>query len=242
MSINQNFIISIKGQKDQLDCKNKFQIHKDSIIELKGEFRSAGKIKSKIYFGIKCFKEDGTEISREDINRVDEPLLITSINTDNKSLFLHKKPEKWNNLKDSYSENYSKLIGFYFDGNINHVPDYLLKYKNYENNLIHLNSEIPKEISDKIIPYQSKVMNHNAGNGNSYDYSAACGEKVPEQWKEYKAKYEGFSSGYGDIRGKFRLGTKMVSPFIICNYEQNEDAILEVRNVEIIVKDIPKFI
>ena len=125
---------------------------------------------------------------------------------------------------------------------INHIPDYSLKYKNYENNLIHFNSEIPKEILDKIIPYQSKIMNHNAGNGCSFDYRAACGEVVPEQWKEYKAKYEGFSSGYGDIKGKFRLGTKIVSPFIICNYEQNEDAILEVRNVEIIVKDIPKFI
>ena len=242
MSINQNLVLSIKGCKDQLDCKNKFQIHEDSVIELRGEFRSAGKIKSIIYFGLKCFKEDGTEISREDINRVDEPLLITSINTDNKSLFLNKKPEKWNNQNDSYSETYSKLIGFYFDGNINHVPDYSLKYKNYENNLIHFNSEIPKEILDKIIPYQTKVMNHNNGNGYSYDYSAALGEVVPEQWKEYKAKYEGFSSGFGDIKGKFRLGTKIVSPFIICNSRQNEDAILEVRNVEIIVKDIPKFI
>ena len=119
MSINKNLVISIKGCKDQLDCKNKFQIHEDSVIELKGEFRSAGQIKSRIYFGLKCFKEDGTEISREDINSVDEPLLITSINTDNKSLFLHKKPEKWNNQNNSYSETYSKLIGFYFDGNIN---------------------------------------------------------------------------------------------------------------------------
>ena len=97
MSINQNFVISVKGQKNQLDCKNKFPIFEDSIIELKGEFRSAGKIKSKIYFGLKCFKEDGTGIEREDINRVDESLLITSINTDNRSLILNKKPEKWNN-------------------------------------------------------------------------------------------------------------------------------------------------
>ena len=85
-------------------------------------------------------------------------------------------------------------------------------------------------------------MNHNAGNGHSFDCNAACGEVVPKQWKVYKAKYEGFSSGYGDIKGKFRLGTKIVSPFIICGCRQNEDAILEVRNVEIIVKDIPKFI
>ena len=86
MSLNQNFIISIKGNKDQLDCKNKYQLDEDSIIELKGEFRSAGKIKSLIYFGLKCFRENGQGIKREDINRINEPLLITSINTDNKSL------------------------------------------------------------------------------------------------------------------------------------------------------------
>ena len=234
MSVNQNFIISIKGCKDQLDCKNKYQIDEDSIIELKGEFRSAGKIKSRIYFGLKCFRENGQGIEREDINRINEPLLIISINTDNKSLFIHKKPEKWNNNNGS--------IGFYFDGNINHLPDCLLKYKNYDNSLIYLKSEIPKEIHDKIIPYQTKVMNHNCGNGNSYDYSAACGECVPEQWTEYKAIYEGFSCGFGDIKGKFRLETKMVAPFVICNYKQNEDAILEIRNIEMITKNKPKFI
>ena len=242
MSVTQNFIISIKGNKDQLDCKNKYQLDEDSIIELKGEFRSAGKIKSLIYFGLKCFRENGQGIKREDINRINEPLLITSINTDNKSLFIHKKPEKWNNNNDSYSETYRKHIGFYFDGNINHLPDYLLKYNNYDNNLIYLKSEIPKEISDKIIPYQTKIMNHNEGNSLSYDYSAACGEYVPEQWTEYKAIYEGFSCGYGDIKGKFRLGTKIVAPFVVCNYTQNEDAILEIRNIEMIIKNKPKFI
>ena len=242
MSVNQNFIISIKGCKDQLDCKNKYQIDEDSIIELKGEFRSAGKIKSLIYFGLKCFKENGQGIEREDINRINEPLLITSINTDNKSLFIHKKPEKWSNNNDSYSETYLKFIGFYFDGNINHLPDCLIKYNNYDNNLIYLKSEIPKEISEKIIPYQTKIMNHNNGNGSSYDYSAAHGEYVPEQWTEYKAIYEGFSNGYGDTKGKFRLGTKIVAPFVICNYRQNEDAILEIRNIEMITKNKPKFI
>mgnify|MGYP007056262752 CR=1 FL=1 len=88
MSISQNVIITVKGQKDQLDCKNKYPIFEDSLAELKGEFRSAGKIKSKIYFGLKCFKEDETGIEKEDINRVDESLLITSINTDNKSIIL----------------------------------------------------------------------------------------------------------------------------------------------------------
>ena len=242
MSVNQNLILTIKGNKNQLDCKSKYHIEEDSIIELRGEFRSAGKTKSLIYFGLKCFRENGTGIEREDINRINEPLLITSINTDNKSLFIHKKPEQWNNKNDSHSETYSKLIGFYFDGNINHLPDCLLRYNNYDNNLIYLKQEIPKEISDKIIPYQTKIMNHNAGNFNSYDYSAACGVYVPEQWTEYKAIYEGFSCGYGDVKGKFRLGTKIVAPFVICNYKQSEDAILEIRNIEMIEKFKPKFI
>ena len=237
MSVNKNLILSIKGYKD-LDCKSKYQIDEDEIIELKGEFRSAGKIKSLIYFGLKCFRENGQGILREDINRINEPLLITSINTDNKSLFFHKKPEKWNNNNDSGL----KHIGFYFDGNINHLPDCLLQYNNYDNNLIYLKSEIPKEISEKIIPYQTKIMNHNYGNGYAYDYSAACGVYVPEQWTEYKAIYEGFSCGYGDIKGKFRPGTKIVAPFVLCNYAQNEDAVLEIRNIEMITKNKPKFI
>lgn len=241
MSVNKNLVISVKGYKNQLDSKNKYQINEDTIIELKGDFRSAGKIKSIIYFGLKCFKENGTEIERVDINRINEHILIASLKSNNEIL-LHKTPEKWNNKDDSYSETYSKFIGFYFDGNVNHLPDLLLKYKNYENNLVHLYSTIPEEISKKIIPYVTRVMNHNVGNGSFYDYSAACGEEVPEQWTEYKAIYKGFSNGYGDIKGKFRLGTRIVSPFVICNYGQNQDAVLEIRNVVINVKDEPKFI
>ena len=47
-------------------------------------------------------------------------------------------------------------------------------------------------------------MNHY--HSSAYDYSAASGVCVPENWTEYKAKYNGFSE-YGDLPGKFRLGT-----------------------------------
>ena len=241
MSVKSDFIYTIKGQKDPLNCTEKYKINKDSIIELKGEFRSAGKIKSKLHFGLRYFRENGSEIKREDINRIDESLIVTSINSDNKGLFVNRKPEKWNNKDDSHSQTYCKIVGIYLDGKIEHLPDYLIKYKNYENNLINLCDEIPKEILEKIIPYETKVMNHNSGNGNSWDYSAACGEVVPERWTEYKAVYEGFSLGYGDIKGKFRLGTREILPFTICNYTQNEDAILEIKNIEIIIKHKPKF-
>ena len=115
-----------------------------------------------------------------------------------------------------------------------------MKLGNYQDNTINLNKEIPRDIVDKIIPFKTKVMNHYS----SYfrDYSAACNDEVPEIWKEFKAEYTGFSNGYGDIKGKFRLGTKIVSPFVICNYGQNDDAILEIRNIEINIKDKPKFV
>ena len=63
---------------------------------------------------------------------------------------------------------------------------------------------------------------------------------MPENSTEYKAKYNG-SSEYGDLPGKFRLETKKVSPFILPNCQQNNYAILEVRNIEIYIKDKPKY-
>ena len=90
---------------------------------------------------------------------------------------MNKKPETWNNPEDSGSQGYSKFIGIYFDGNITHLPDYIIEspvYKKYENNIINLNNEIPKDIIKKIIPFIIKVMNHNSG-GCLYDYSSTSG-------------------------------------------------------------------
>ena len=83
-------------------------------------------------------------------------------------------------------------------------------------------------------------MNHI--DSNTYDYSAACYNEVPEIWTEFKAEYQGFSVGYGDIKGKFRPGTRIVNPFVLCNYGQNKDAILEIKNIEVFLKDKPKFL
>ena len=238
MSISFEQIITITGWKPILNFKNKYDVDEDTTIELKGLFRSAGNQKSKMYFGLHCYKEDGTDIVAQYVYRKDESLLITSKSTDGKSFTLEKKPETWNNSNDSYSEKNYKVIGIYFDGNINRLPDYLINtpaYDKYIDNNIVLNKEIPKEINDKIIPFKTRVMNHY--DSSTYDYSAACYVEVPEKWTKYKAVYNGFSKGYGDIIGKFRLGTKKVSPLILPNYQQNNDAILEIRNVEIIVKD-----
>ena len=238
MSIDINEIITVTGHK-QLDFQPKYPIDENTTVELSGQFRSTGTESSMIYFGLHSFGENGKEILSESINRVKEPLLIISKNTDTKSLILEKKPETW------YNSNRSdlKVIGIYFDGNIDRLPDYLINYPAYDtyadNNII-LNKVLPKEIYDKIVPFRTRVMNHYSN--SVYDYSAASHVKVDRQWTKFEAIYNGYSIGYGDIKGKFRLGTKSISPFVLANYNQKDEAILEIKNIEITVKNKPKLV
>ena len=240
MSIAINEIITVTGNK-RLDFQPKYPIDENTTVELSGQFRSTGTESSMIYFGLHSFGENGEEILSESINRVKEPLLIISKNTDMKSFILEKKPETWyNSIND---QSYLKIIGIYFDGNIDRLPDYLINYPAYDtyadNNII-LNKELPKEIYDKIVPFRTRAMNHFSS--NAYDYSAACYAKVDRQWTKFEAIYNGYSIGYGDIKGKFRLGTKSISPFVLANYGQKDEAILEIKNIEITVKNKPKLV
>ncbi len=220
-----------------VDFNRKYEVDENTKIDLKGEFRSIGTEKSKIYFGLHCYKEDGTEIIGEDVYRTNESRTIESYDSNSKTLILDKKPETWDNYDYSISLQQRKCIGFYFDGKIDHLPDYFIDtpaYDKYVDNNIVLKKEIPSNLLDKIIPSITKVMNHY--HSNTRDYSAACDNTVPETWTEFKATYEGFSE-IGDIKGKFRLGTKKVSPFVYPNYHQNNNAVLEIRNVEIKVME-----
>lgn len=245
MSVKSYNITEVTGPKT-IEIEKQYIINENTIIELKGEFRSSGKIKSKIQFGLKCLREDGRNISGTEIYRYEEPITIESINSDNKTIILEQNPKKWNNQDHPYANLHCKYIGIYLDGDIKHLPDYLLKYSNYDNNILYLNEPVTDDIFEKIKINITKVMNH--ADTNNYDYSAAGfngdnggAEEVPsENWKEYKAIYKGFGPFTGvikDIRGKFRPGTKQVQPIILCNYGQNNDAILEIKNIEMILKN-----
>ena len=62
-----------------------------------------------------------------------------------------------NNYNDSYSEQYRKVIGIYFDGNINHLPDYLISspaYNNFIENKIISNKKFQMILQIKSFPRQ----------------------------------------------------------------------------------------
>ena len=91
MSLNLINALEVKGN-NFITSEIKYPITVNTYIELKGDFCSSGKNKSKIYFGLRCFKENGEEILAYEVYRENEPLLITSISLDGKSLTLNKMP------------------------------------------------------------------------------------------------------------------------------------------------------
>ena len=142
MSFTYEKIMVIKGCKNLLNFPKKYEISKDTTLELRGEFRSSGNKKSIIYFGLQSFKENGAQILAPEVYRLKEYLTVISLGSDGKSFNLNKKPETWNNKTEEKDERDNKYIGIYFDGNISRCPDYLIKspaYKIYENNIINLN-------------------------------------------------------------------------------------------------------
>ena len=72
---------------------------------------SVGKEKSRIYFGLHCLKKDGTDIIEQDIYRTNISTLITSLNSNDKSIFLDKN-ETWKNYNDITSKNEINRILF----------------------------------------------------------------------------------------------------------------------------------
>ena len=136
MSVAINQIITVTGNK-QLNFQPKFPVNENTTVELRAEFQSIGKINSKIYFGLHCFTEEGTEILCQHICRTKESLLITSKNNDMTNFTLEKKPETWNNSIQTYDENTYKLIGLYFDGNIDDLNRLIEKISKVKMILIH---------------------------------------------------------------------------------------------------------
>lgn len=220
------------------DLGEKIPIYPNTKVELKGTFRSTGKNLSCLYFGLHCYKKDGTEILSEQVLRVNEPLLITSLSSDSKSFTVHETPKNWFMKKETQA--YQRVLGFYYDGNTNRLPDYTTARGSYESicdKSIELVSPLPKEVTEKIEIYKTVVMNHFAG--GTYDYSVCPGSYVPKEWTTYQKDY--FGESFEQNIGKFRPETKYIKPFMLINYNQSDDEILEMKDFEFNVKYVPKF-
>jgi len=220
----------IIGPKE-LYSEQLYEIFEDSEIELSGEFRSEGSIGSRLFFGLRCYKENKSEIHSRLVWREQDSFVITSINKDGKTLFLNQN-------KVDTCRQHKKCIGIYLDGNTNNLPNFLLEYAKIENNEIQLIEKMPNDVLNKIKIWISKVIIHYA-NG-TFDYSACGGDIVPNNWTKYEAKYYGNIQAFNFEKGKLRPETKFISPFILANHYQDNKSILEIKNIQLNIKFKPK--
>ena len=201
---------------------------------IRAKFRSTGEEKSILYFGVVCYDENGKEIHSYETNRKSA---CTIVDVAENSLKTDIQPTDWFFGACAWHQ---KHIGFYFDGNTDRLPDFVWTrnkndnsmesgiYSGFEQDNLKLNEKLPDSVLCRIQKGTTKICNH-FSNG-TYVYSAAARVTVPEKWTEYKAVME--EEGWNNDLTKFRIGTKYISVLVLANYEQNENAELEMKDVE----------
>lgn len=202
---------------------------------LTGTFRSNGSIDSKVYFGFLPILEDGTNSTQSSSNsfrRGDDGIIQS---WDDTSITLNNSPTGWY-TSTSYV---SRKMGFYYDGNTNRLPDFIMyssaygatrgTYDTISESTINLSYPIPAEISSNFIPGVSVVKNHYGGCG-SYLYSVLSGNILPQTWNTYSD----ISTGDGWTQTQceaFRPFTRFVRIMMLPNYAQSSTSVLQFDQI-----------
>lgn len=210
------------------------------VITLMGDFISRGREESKVYFGIVCYRKDGTEIQSFHNLRKEEPYCIKEVSNDNGlTVFkLSGTPISW---FGNESLGYYRALGIYLDGDVTHEPDYVHYFHDRDADInsgsyqlhgdsVTLNKQLPDHILALVNQNISTVviMNHHAG--GTYHYGAAANKAIPkDKWETLSTKYQG--EAFNDLPGKLRKGTDSIEILILAHYGQGEEkAVLEMRN------------
>lgn len=203
-----------------------------------GSFRSVGEGASLLYFGLAPYTDDPRFIWIEEVNRVGTPGTVSSF--DDNQITTIEPLSGW-----SAGMSYQRLIGFYYDGRINRLPDWvwigyevetiydtdpeLSCYSQATGNQIWLNEPIPAGQASRIIPGTTKVMNHSSG--GTYLYTAAAAVTVPETWTHYEGEITGASFAVGD--NTFRPETAYVRFLLLLNHAQGPEKRLHFTDLKI---------
>lgn len=213
----------------------RIKIHMDRRYRLSGKFKSAGSIPSVIYFGLATYRANGAHIESWEGSRTGISAIIESVSGN--TIHTRNDVVGWNTGAVS---SYSKAIGFYFNGDTNRLPDYVLTnwgigaatpgsgtYSSASGRAIELNIPVPAGILAQIRP-TTRVLNHYAG--GSYVYTAAQGNSVTTTWQDFTGTITGFDMA--NSIDKFRAETDHVAIIILANYQQNSSAVLNVDDLK----------
>ncbi len=110
------------------------------------------------FVGLKYFDAFGREIANNEVNRKEESIsLVKDISPTSVTIEANKAPN-WN----TSDEKHTKYVGFYFDGDTSHLPDFvsLDEYVTIKNNVINFSENLPFILKRQVIPGKTKVVNH----------------------------------------------------------------------------------
>jgi hypothetical protein len=204
---------------------------------LTGTFRSTGKTPSRIYFGFLPILDDGnnsTQTPQHAFKKGNDGVIER---WDDGSIITQDLLTGWNQSPISRS---ARVMGFYYDGKTNRIPDFLMYARAYgtdeygaylttSEKTINLSHPIPDDVQKKLIPGVSIVKNHYAGAG-SYLYSVNSYTEIPNDWTTYSAISTG--DGWTQTGSRnFRPFTRYVRIMMLLNYSQDDTATIEFDNI-----------
>ncbi len=196
---------------------------------LSGNFKSNGKELSKFYFGFKTYDAKKKYIASLHANTIP--------GTDTELTAAAKKGDKFVLIKSKNKWRINTRTGGTYGIAFNTKNDFSdLPNREYQYGLVKITAEGNafkvelKKALTKDYPAGTKIREHTTSYG-SFVYTAASGDKIPKEWKEYKGAISLAKPGQMGLNF-FRPGTAFVKIIILANYHQKADVELEMTNIE----------
>jgi hypothetical protein len=193
------------------------------IFTLKGKFKSTGSLPSLLYFGLSPYDINKNSITDYMVVRTGNDARISSATATN--IITANGVSGW-------TQPSHKKLGFYFDGDTSHLPDYvhIPGYSNVvdgDTNIV-VTGFLPIEVLNRIDPGVTVVKNHH--DNSTHLYVASAGANVPVgSFTNFSGTITG--EGFGNDPNMFRLGTKYVKILILPNYQQDSSYSLEFDDI-----------
>jgi len=194
---------------------------------ISGRFKSDAATLSRLYFGVAPYTEEMRLIRAYDANRTGTALAVDPANTTATSILVDGIIGDW---YAPPQPGYRRAIGFYFDGDTSHLPDFVLynsrdhyseeptagAYGLPNGDTLNLNIPIPDDVLAAITS-DTVIMNHYSG--GTYHYTAASYVEVGPEWTELSGVISGESFTPGN--NIFRPQTRYVKILLLLNHGQS---------------------
>lgn len=212
----------------RLNYSQSIAVDPTRTYRLSGRYRSVGEEPSRIYLGFQTRDENDVKIYRN-ISRLGNAVTLASY-TDT-SITVSETLSGWSDPSLAPSLRY---LGFYYDGDIDRLPDYVIVddtvggFTEATGTTITIPNPLPAGVISSL-QAQTKVMNFRIASVNQYP--AASNLYVPTTWTYYSSPPLSGEVMEAYPSDAFRMGTRFVKLAILMNYNQADTATVNADDI-----------